>query len=189
MLARNKLYGATHLVFELRKQDQPPAPAESSDALSLCSYRTWDTVPEEMKAAMIRSLDGQYWGKEQWMQLGWRLWIGTMGRELALVSWTREAGGCEDFFFPMSADCAMIWQTITVPAFRGRGLCAAAFRRIAAALFESGFARVYCSCRDYNISSRKAIEKAGFQCIGRGVVAKRTGQGVWHPVARPFTQG
>lgn len=186
MLARNKLWGATHLVFEMRRQDYTPI---SDDSLSLLPYETWDAVPEDMKEAIVREFHDQYWGKPEWVQIGWRFWIGMIEQELAIVGWTRGPGRCEDFFFPLSSDCGLLWQTVTLQKFRGRGLCSLVLSRMSGALFESGVARVYVSCRDYNVSSRRAIDKAGFKYIGRGCVRKRTGKGIWYPVVRPFTQG
>ncbi|MEN6336748.1 MAG: GNAT family N-acetyltransferase [Phycisphaerales bacterium] len=189
MRMENKLYGATHLLFELRKEDCPLTLPKMHKSLALQPYESWDAVPEPIKASIAREFSEQYWGKPQWLELGWRLWIGTLDGELAILSWTREKHRCEDFFFPLSDDCAVIWQTITVPAFRGRGLCPVVFRRLAIDLFTRGFSRVYLNCRNYNTSSKRAIQKAGFKYIGQGFVRKGTGQGVWYPVVKPFTLG
>ncbi|MBP7051871.1 MAG: GNAT family N-acetyltransferase [Phycisphaerae bacterium] len=189
MLVKSKLCGATHLVFEIKKQEYTPLCGGPNDSLSLRAYDTWDAIPEEMKGTIARDLHGEYWGKQEWIQIGWRFWVGTIEQELAIVGWTRGPGRCEDFFFPLSSDCGLLWQTVTVPKFRGRGLCSLVLSRMSGALFENGVDRVYGSCRDYNLSSKRAIEKAGFKYIGRGFVQKRTGKGIWYPVARPFTEG
>jgi RimJ/RimL family protein N-acetyltransferase len=189
LMLKDKLFGPTYLVYEIRKDQHIPTINEMNSSLDICNYLKWEQVPEDIKSAIHEELDGQYWGKKEWMDLGWRLWVGTIDQKLAVLSWTREAGQCEDFFFPLSDGCVLIWQTITVPRYRGKALAPFMYNKVLRELFQWENLRVYVSCREFNLASKKNIEKSGFKYIGFGVVKKKTGQGIWYPVTKPFTQG
>lgn len=189
LILKDKLFGPTHLIYEIKKEQWTYCTVGMSDPLDICCYSEWEQVPEDIKAAIHEELDGQYWGKKEWMDLGWRLWVGTIDQKLAIISWTRRGGQCDDFFFPLSHDCVLIWQTITVPRYRGKALAPLMLNKMFRELLQRDHLRLYGSCRKFNYASRKIIEKTGFKYIGFGVVKKKTGQGIWYPVTKPFTQG
>ena len=189
LMIKDKLFGPIYLIYEIRKGQFSPLTSEMNDPLDFCCYSEWKQMPEDIKSTILEELDGQYWGKEEWMELGWRLWVGTVDQKLAILTWVREAGQCEDFFFPLSHDCALVWQTITVPQYRGKGLASLLYNKIRRELFRRGYSQLYVSCRKYNLASRKNIEKSGFKYIGRGIIERKTGRGIWYPIIKPFTQG
>lgn len=187
MTVQAKLLGKRYYVWELRDSDFC---AQADDArICIESYINWNEVPAHVKDTIDKDLAEEYWGRPIWFDLGWRMWVALMNGRAVLITWTRAAAQCEDFFFPLSPDCVLIWQTVTVSAYRGMGILPAAYRLVCAELFESGVRRIYSSSRVNNLPMKNASVKAGFKQIGVGLVRRRTRNGVWFPAIRPFTDG
>jgi hypothetical protein len=144
-----------------------------NSSLDICNYLKWEQVPEDIKSAIHEELDGQYWGKKEWMDLGWRLWVGTIDQKLAVLSWTREAGQCEDFFFPLSDGCVLIWQTITVPRYRGKALAPFMYKKCSENYSNGKILRVYVLQRVQFGIEEKTLRRSGFKYIGFGVRKRR----------------
>jgi RimJ/RimL family protein N-acetyltransferase len=155
------------------------------DQLEIKSYQQWEDVESFLKVALEQEKRHIFWDVQYWLSKGARLWLGMIEGELAIVSFNRDPTQEGAFFFPLTTNCGLIWNAVTLPKFRGRGLYPAMLRFISSSLFSEGVESIFISCFDYNIASIKGIKKAGFRKIGTGIVRKRTGKGLWMPFAKP----
>lgn len=79
------------------------------------------------------------------------------------------------FRFPfMARDDLQIGDTWTHPDHRGRGIAAFAIQKIIELERKPG-RRFWYVCSADNVSSIRAVEKAGFGCLGKGVRTRRFG--------------
>jgi len=182
LLVRNALGYKRTLVFmrDLRKQDNVIVPSSVPD-LVLTSYREFLEIPEAVREAMKRSRRWLWWDTEQLMKQGWRLWIGTVSGDLASVLWTWEGVRATTWVWPVGPGDVVLWYTVTLPAFRGRGIQKAMHYQVIETLRSEGCNRVFGWCDDYNVISRRNIEHAGFRLVG--VVRQKRGSVVDVPGA------
>lgn len=189
LILRDKLLGARFLIFRVdRATLRDPGPAAVPD-LAITPYDRWEEVPAPLRDAIARDLAGEYWGKPRWFDFGWKLWIGTTGGQLAIVTWTRTGAQSQDFCFPLSAHAVLLWQAVTVRAFRGQGLLTANHYHISRRLLEEGCEALYGSCRDYNYPSVKALTRLGFQTLGSCRQRHGGTAGLYYSQAPLFTIG
>jgi len=153
--------------------------------LQISSYQKWEDVEDFLKVALEREKRHIFWDAQYWLSKGARLWVGVIEGELAIVSVNRDPIQEGAFFFPLTTNCGLIWNCVTLPKFRGHGLYPAMLRFISSSLISEGVESVFISCYDYNMASIAGIKKAGYREIGKGIIRKRTGRGVWLPFARP----
>jgi RimJ/RimL family protein N-acetyltransferase len=166
--------------FRASAADIQTAACHKTD-LTLRSYRTF----EEVDAATLRQIEAErttfWWDTEAWLRKGWRMWVGLTGGEVALVGWTRDAEHARRFYFPVCSCGQVVWQVNTLPRFRGRGFFTSALAQMQQVLFEDGCEDLFITCADYNIASRRAIEKAGFKLIGHGRMRVKDQRMAWFP--------
>ncbi len=174
-------------VFVLNKCDNVARPVDgfNVDQLEIKSYQQWEDVESSLKIVFEREKRHIFWDVRYWLSKGARLWVGMIEGELAIVSHNRDTTQEGAFFFPLTTNCGLIWNAVTLPKFRGRGLYPAMLRFISSSLFSEGVESIFISCYDYNIASIKGIKKAGYREIGKGIVRRLTGQVLWIPLARP----
>lgn len=103
---------------------------------------------------------------------GGELWLleGATG-DLAFLCWIfRErapALAAPGGWFRPPAGSAVLEDSFTAPAHRGRGLAPAVWRKICAALVDERIATLLTKVEVTNMASRRACEKAGFEEVGR----------------------
>lgn len=95
---------------------------------------------------------------------GAALWIGRLGGRIAGMSMSRPAGRYRRWFVPLGPADVVVFRNVTLPDFRGRGVCPDLMRHIVRAAVAPG-GRALVDCRVYNHASIRSIEKAGFHRI------------------------
>lgn len=90
------------------------------------------------------------------------------------AAWVGEA----DRFFVVPSGDAYIYQSFTRPEMRGQGVYPAVLRTISARSASRGIRRLWIAAERTNLSSLRAIEKAGFVRSFEIVVRRRLGRTV-----------
>ncbi len=187
-MLRDKVFGPHFLIYAA-KSTLKSENLLLFKGLTIQSYENWSQIAPFLKDIIKIDLKDEYWGKPEWFDLGWRLWMGTFNGQPAILSWTRSGRQSSDFFYPLTEDCILIWQTVTFSRFRGKGIFPILLHYILETMLEQGVEMVYVSCRDFNYPSSKAILKAGFKLIGYGRKNRFTGRGKFYSVKKLFTLG
>lgn len=188
-MLRDKICGPNFLIYAIAKGMSKSENLSCPEGFTIQSFNNWLQVDQSLRNVIEEDFKDEHWGKPEWFDLGWRLWIGTFNGQPAILSWTRSGRQSSDFFYPLTEDCILIWQTVTFPRFRGRGLFSILLHYILKTMLEQGVEMVYVSCRDFNYPSSKAILKAGFKLIGYGKRNKFTGMGQFYSAKKLFTLG
>ena len=121
-----------------------------------------------------------WWDSKAWLSLGWRMWAGFIGDELAIVSWTRNHKQSARFCVPLLPWESLIWQTSTAKGYRSRGIFGAMLDHVVRQLIVEGNRRIYTCCLESNMASRRGIERCGFRRIGY-LILKRRQSSTWVP--------
>lgn len=66
-------------------------------------------------------------------------------------------------WMPLPEGTVCLEDSVTAPAYRGRGLAPAAWARVAARLSEQGVSSIITKIEEQNTPSRRAVEKIGFR--------------------------
>ena len=149
------------------------------------NFATWEEIPNDLKKSLVMADNRQEEGFENVIKRGWRLWIGTIGDQLAIFNWTRTSSHSADFFFPIGEKAVVIWHVETLPAYRGMGLMTLLMDHIAQTLDAEGIHTVYGLRATYNLATKHALEKTHFRVIGRGLMRAGSGRGmVWIPAKK-----
>lgn len=98
------------------------------------------------------------------------LWAASDGQQLAGYLWMNRGRTISRWLVPLGADDIAVFNTNTLPEWRGRGVMAWLINE-AIAGERSGAAgdageRCYISCVPWNRASRRMIEKSGFELVG-----------------------
>ena len=172
-----------HLVFRAEPGDILSAPMPPMERLTFRPVGSWDAMPEDMRRRLTDRDGAVDWGEPGWFDKGWRLWVGEIDGCLACLGWLRGAEQSRDFFCPMPENTELLWQMVTLPEFRGRGLHVTFRLALMRARLEEGVAGFFINCREYNSTSHRNILKMGFRPIGHCVDSRLTGRRTWHPTA------
>lgn len=92
-----------------------------------------------------------------------RCCIGTFQGELAYIHWIYGRGDFSRFLSINNDQSAEINYVITLPAFRGKGISAAALIDTIWALKDEGYEHVFAVVHEENVASIKSFVRAGFQ--------------------------
>lgn len=189
-MLKTYILGRRYCVFEFYAKQDISSTAVQFPELKISTYDKWEQIGDILKKQIQEEKKWLHWEFNDWLLKGWTLWIGTVDDNIAIVAWTRPGGNdCSDFFFPISLNWRLIWQTTTMPSFRGRGLYPAMLQHICEQFKGEGVEKIYIHCLDYNLPSIKGIQKAGFKKIGTALETKWKLRRIWYPVTKPFTQG
>lgn len=94
------------------------------------------------------------------------LWMVKSGAEAAFVCWTftetAPVAAAPEGRLVLPETCAVLEDSLTSPAFRGRSIAPAAWERLAVELRGRGKRELITKVGADNIPSRKAVKKAGF---------------------------
>lgn len=97
---------------------------------------------------------------------GAEAWVARDGAATAFGCWCFKQQtptiAMPDGWLPLAPDTACIEDVFTTPEYRGRGIASAAFRTIAAALYDEGARALIAKVEVDNVGSRRAFERAGF---------------------------
>lgn len=166
LLLKDKIVGPTFLVYALTESDLSEECIPHYNNFSINSYNNWQQISPSLRQTIQKELHNDFWGEIEWFQRGWTLWIGTLENEPVILSWTRTQSQSTDFYSPIEPTALLIWQTVTFPRHRGKGLFPLILACISKLSFSHKATRIYGSCRDYNVPSSKAMLKVGFRMIG-----------------------
>ena len=187
-IARSGLFGQRRLIFGRMPSAQHLIPPGKGSDCKIVSITSSDMIDDVLKDNFLQYRRYMGWDTETMLRKGACLWVVYLNGELAHVSWTRTGDKIRSYFFPMTPECVLISHSVTIPEFRGRGLFPVVLEEIVRMLAQKGFKRFYIDCSDWNQSSKRAIERAGFSLIGRGK-CKRKGRLAWYQESPPdFTQ-
>ncbi len=150
------------------------------------SYSKWEDIEDSVKEVFLKENKHIFWDVEVWLLKGARLWIGIIDGEVVSLLFNRDPLQKGAFFFPMTSNCALIWNVVTLPQYRGLGLYPQMLKHVCSSLFSEGIESIYICCSDYNISSIRGIMKIGFTKIGTGIVYRFSSKGIWKPCMKPF---
>lgn len=84
----------------------------------------------------------------------------------AYIHWIFHAGSQSRFLF-VGDNCAEITYMLTLPEYRGKGICSQSLDYTLETLLNEGVKRVFCVVHEKNLASIKAVEKSAFQVFGR----------------------
>lgn len=160
--------------------------ANSSGGVVFRAIRDWS----ELSPATRTRLEGASfgWGRREWLDEGWGMWVGEREGALACVGWWRTPAQ-SDYFVPLAADEELLWQTAVPPEFRGQRILDAALLSLMQERARNGVRAFHGSCRDCNTTSRRMFARMGWTWLGFAEIGKRgpaAGRAVWHPASRPI---
>lgn len=181
-LARTRLFGVRHVVYGraaylLGKQSDQ----DIKEFVVQC-VTDWSTF-EHMLNTELKAWPGHILPDDPqglWRD-GAQFWIGRWQGQAATIAVSRRSQQVRAFFFPLQDGQALISHCGTVPCLRGRGLYPAMLTQIIRELAVEGVAYVVIHCADWNVPSRRGIERAGFNPIGTGL-QRRGGKTNWIPL-------
>lgn len=180
MMLRDILLYQKTLVFALSTEGVAELPRRPLIEVELREYRSWEGVEPPVRKMLEDRRDDFWWNTQEWLSLGWRMWAGFVGGDLAIVCWTRDHTQSSRFCIPLQPDETLIWQTSTAAAYRGRGIFGAVLDHVVRQLTAEGNRRLYVCCLESNMASRRGIERCGFRPIGY-LMIKAGGAWTWVP--------
>lgn len=181
LTAADTLLRRKHLVFYAAARDVLSVPDAGS--MDFREIPSMDAMPEDLRSRLMDGDDPADWGEPGWFDRGWRLWVGEIDGCVACLGWLRSAAQSRDFFYPMPEDTELLWQMVTLPEFRGRGLHVTFRLALMRARLEEGVVGFFINCREYNSTSHRNILKMGFHPVGHCTDSRITGRRSWHPTA------
>lgn len=155
---------------------------DAAQGLAIRSYDHYQDIPEAQRAEIRRNRKWFFWDTREWLTKGGRLWIATINADVAALAWTFCDRRKPPWFLELRDNDSLIWWTVTLPRYRGRGIQKALYNQMVHDCASRGAAYVYVSCAKYNLSSTRVILSAGFVLLGIG---RRTRFGglQWKPAA------
>jgi|GEM_PF-4342991 len=184
-LARDVLFGQHRLVFGLyaSQEGQSPATVDGRE-FTVSGIASVGEIGEELREELSRNRRFFWWDVDEALKAGSRLWLGYWEGRLACLLWTVPGGKQGSYFFPLTDRCTLVAHCVTLPEYRKRGCFTRGLKLVIASLVREGYHRFYVDCSDWNVPSRKAIERAGFRLIGHGK-CRRKGRLIWYQEATP----
>ena len=105
------------------------------------------------------------------------LWLVREGPQVAFACWIFRGRtpvfAARRGWLSLPAHTVCLEDSVTSPAYRGRGLAGAAWAEIARALQRQHVATIITKVADDNTASRRAVEKAGFEAIAMMTLIRR----------------
>lgn len=142
-----------------------PFTQEARNDCIFASYQSFTALPERLKEDRHKRGD-QDGLKQDKLELDENatLWVAYVDHNVATTVFTRRGTHFRRWFVELKPNDIVVFRLNTNEHYRGRGLASSLIRH---ALFSIGddSASAYIDCRTYNKPSKRAIEKAGFECI------------------------
>ncbi len=170
----------THQVFRLDADDVRAADPQTVLPPQCREIRQWTDIPETLRQRLLADDGSIEWGARNWLDMGRRLWLGEVDGQVAFLCWFLNAEQAKDFWCPVPPDAEVIYQTTTLPEFRGRGLQVSFVQFLIRQRREDGIKSFFISCHAYNYTSYRNILKMGFRPIGYCSENRITRRLTWH---------
>ena len=151
------------------------------EGLDCYTYKTWEEIPFEFRKIFDNKNESILFKTKSNLSKGWRVWLLTIDKNPAVVGYSYPGNVAHNFYFPMTDSSIYIHYIYTLPQYRGRGILPLLLKHMMYMSKTEGFERAFIIVDEYNISSIRSIEKAGFQPIGRGIINIHTGGKKWYP--------
>jgi len=186
-MIKHKMFGSMQLLFV-----KEPSVSESPPPIEVPSYRIVSITSADMINKTLREQFVQYQhyffrNPETMFSKGAHLWLGYLNGQFAHIAYTRSGDRVGSFFLPITPECILIEDCVTLPKYRGHLLFPATLIHIVRTLRNKGFKTFYIYCSDWNVPSTQAILRAGFHLISRGRYKKK-GRFVWSQESTDFAQ-
>ncbi len=181
LLGKHLLGRKTVLVFaQCPLSNTAPYAPDAAKGLHIQRYDRYQDIPEAQRAEICRNRKWFFWDTREWLTKGGRLWIATVDGNVAALAWTFCGAHKPPWFLELRDDDSLIWWTVTLPRYRGRGIQSVLYSRMVHDCASRGSACLYVSCAEYNLSSMRVILRAGFAVVGVGR-RTRDGRVLWQP--------
>jgi len=174
----------THLIYQASAADVLKQEIQEIPGLSFREVHCWEEFSEPVQRRLLADQASLSWGSVSWFNRGWRLWAGEFGDQLATLCWWRSPEQSRDFFQSIPGDAELMWQSTTMPEFRGRGLFTVQRLHLLRYRIEDGVGQFFVCCESYNMTGRRNLPSQGFHLIGHTTYSKITKRRTWHPVAK-----
>lgn len=171
-----------HLIYCAEKNDVLARESTRVAGLHFREVKEWGELRTEMQSYLLKNQEYLQWGDPSWFNRGWRLWVGEFGEDLATMSWWIPYKYANSFFITIPNDAEVMWQSTTIPKYRGRGLFTVHRVNLMKNRIENGINRFYVCCEEYNTTGKKNLPKQGFRFIGHHTRSKITGRTKWYPI-------
>ena len=135
--------------------------------LRIVSYQTEQNLPASILAQLIEA-EGQSFVdiiRREFSRHG-QLWLGLQDDRVAAYQWTRLGRHVQNWFVELGDRDLVIFNTATLPRFRGQGINPYIMGYIIERHVETG-GRVFIDCKEWNTPAIRANEKVGFRLIGK----------------------
>jgi RimJ/RimL family protein N-acetyltransferase len=174
-LIRDRLFGTRRLIFGLYIHSKKVAGSneENKEKFVLVSISSVEDISEQLWKEFERHPRLIFWDTRLLLQSGCRLWLGYSEDDLVCILWSIPGNIQKSYFFPMTEKCVLIGRCVTFPQFRRKGYFTRSLILLTLNLANEDFNRFYVDCAEWNVASKKAIERAGFLRIGHGWSRKR----------------
>lgn len=127
---------------------------------------------------------------ERLFHKGAQLWIGTYGKEVVGICWSRSGQKRSDYFVSLNSDDGSILGCFVFPQFRGRDIYPTMLKCIVNTLgSHNGIRNIFIDCKSWNRSSIRGIEKAGFHLTKRMFCVVMFGRIIFHYPNNSFLHG
>lgn len=172
------------LVFvQPARRNYGPAASICVPGIDVKRYTQYECIPESQRSTIHANRKWFFWDTRKRLEQGGWLWTATIYSDLAALAWTFPGDRARSWFLELAKDDALIWWTVTLPHYRGRGIQKALYERMLDHLASSGARYVYVACSECNLSSERVIRGAGFRLLGIARRTRRRRQLRWKPVA------
>lgn len=173
----------THLIYRARAEDVLALETPVVEGLAFREAKSWQDLSGPVRERLMADQDYLTWGDPSWFDLGWRMWVGEFGDQLATMSWWRSREQADDFFIDLPENSELMWQSTSLPEYRGKSLFNAQRIHLMQWRAREGVREFYVCCEDFNITGRRNLPRQGFEYIGVTRRSKLTGRRRWRPLA------
>lgn len=159
--AYRRRFQSDHQVFVRR----PPFPPETRSDVRFLRFEQFADVPELVRQAIVANQGEHALDKdEREIRDHSLMWVAIVDDKVCGIRHSRRGRYFSNWFVPLDDDDIVLFRGRTYPEFRGRGISPAMHRHIMhTELNASG--RAFADCTVYNKSSRRSLEKSGFQLV------------------------
>ena len=169
-----------HLVFRLPADRLGGITTPPGIAFQCHRIQGWEDLPADLRHRLEDRAENIEWGARTWFDLDRQLWVGLVGERIACMAWTVGATAAKGFFFPLPPRAEVLYQTVTLPEFRGNNLqvrfCLELMRLRAA----DGIEEFFIASHEYNHTSYRNILKMGFSPFGHCREGRLSRRRTWH---------
>lgn len=147
--------------------DSMPKRVTPAHELRIDSYQNEKDLPADL-LAQLREAEGQDFVdviKHEFSRHG-QLWLGLRNDQVAAYQWTRKGQHVQNWFVELGDRDLVIFNTATLPRFRGQGINPYIMGHIIEQHVQKG-GRVLIDCKEWNTPAIRANEKVGFRLIGK----------------------